>query len=457
MRSPAELAVTIPRRWAWALGIGVAVLLALLVWLLLAGRGAAPRVAETVRSAVAAAKRQVMGPVPLRMPTAPLPGEADGKSTHGVDEYETCGGTWVKANADGSVDDQVLKGSMRRDDAAKAVDRALAADARPAAQAARWILQAMGGDDDRHRALMASTAGCGAECPQAASVPAAAFDAVAASRESLARFATTTTDPAAYALAFRMCGSGRLRTGSCGLLSAEQWARLDPGNAAPWQDVFAAAQARKDSDAANEALHRIATSQRSDQRFFDLPGLLVDAAPDDDGLRNGVYMLAIEAIGVQAAWALPAYQPVMAACRRDVLRDSNRRQTCEAMAELMAEKSDTLIERGMGSAIGRQLGWPEARIERMRAEQSAYADSMSAGIEVRDAMGCEAIKRVTDDVRRKARLGEVGAMRDWLAHDAPPPDELLHHYREQRASAEQGKAYDAAQAASAAGAASAPN
>ena len=138
-----------------------------------------------------------------------------------------------------------------------------------------------------------------------------------------------------------------------------------------------------------------------------------------------------------------------------MLRDSNRRQTCEAMAELMAEKSDTLIERGMGGAIGRQLGWPEARVERMRAEQSAYADSMSAGIEMRDAMGCEAIKRVTDDVRRKARLGEVGAMRDWLAHDAPPPDELLRRHRaEQAASAEQGKANAAAQAASAA---SAPN
>jgi hypothetical protein len=451
VRFPAEPAVPIPRRWAWALGIGVAVLAGLLVWLLLAGRGAAPPVAESVQSALEAAQRRVMGPVPPAAPAAPAAREANGGPAHGVDEYEICGGTWVKANADGNVDDQALKGPMRRDDAARAVAQALAADARPVAQAARLVLQAMGGDDGR-RALIASMAGCGTEaCTAASGVPAAALDAATASRESLARLAAASADPAAYALAFRMCGSGAVRIGACGLLSAEQWARLDPGNAAPWQEVLAAAQARKDNAAANEALHRIATSQRSDQRFFDLAGLVVDAAPDDDSLRNGVFMLALETIGFQAAWAVPAYQPVLSACKREMLRDSNRRQTCEAIAELMAEKSDTMVERMMGGAVGRQLGWPEARIERMRAEQSAFAESMYAGIDMRDAMGCEAVKRLTDDVRRMARLGEVGAMRDWLAHDAPPADELLRRYRaEQRESADRNKAYAAAQAASAA-------
>ena len=88
------------------------------------------------------------------------------------------------------------------------------------------------GDDDRRRALMASSLGCGVEpCPAALTASAAAVDAVTEARESLARFAATTPDPAAYALAYRMCGSGRLRDGACGMLSAEQWARLDPGNA----------------------------------------------------------------------------------------------------------------------------------------------------------------------------------------------------------------------------------
>ena len=450
MRYPAELPVTIPRRWAWALGIAVALLAGLLVWLVLAGRSAAALAAPTAPGDLPATARRIMGPVPPQLTSVPPAPARAGESARGVDEYEICGGTWVKANADGNVDDAVLKGPTRRDDAAQAVDRALAVDPRPVAQAARLILELMNGGDDRRRALLASGADCSASgtCPPGWEAPAAAVGAVAASREALARSALTTTDPAVYALAFRVCGSGRLREGACALLSAEQWARLDPGNAAPWQDVFAASQARKDTTAADEALHRIATSQRSDQRFFDLPGLFIDAAPDDDGLRNGVFMLAVEAIGLQSAVSIPGHAQLVSACRREALRDSNRRQTCDAIAELLAQKSDTLIEHAMGGAVGRQLGWPDERIERMRAERQAFAASTYAGIEVRDAMGCDAIKRVTDDVRRKARLGEVGAMRDWLAHEAPPPDELLRRYRaEQR---EQVRALAAAPAASAA-------
>ncbi len=452
MRFPAELTVTIPRRWAWALGVGVAVLVGLLVWLLLLARGAAPPMAQTVRGADSA-ERRVMGPVPPRVTTAPPTRAASGETARGIEQYEICGGTWVKANADGNVDDEALKGPMRRDEAAQAVDRALAADPRPMAQAARLILEIMNGGDDQRRALLARGADCSASgaCPPGfAAPPAAAVSAMAASREALARSAATTTDPAVYALAFRVCASGGVRDGACALLSAEQWARLDPGNAAPWQEVFAAAQARRDNAAANEALHRIATSQRSNQRFFDLPGLLIDAAPDDDGLRNGVFLLAVEAIGLQSTVSLPSYAPFVSVCRREALRDSNRRQTCDSIADLLAQKSDTLLERAMGEAVGRQLGWPQERIERMRAEQDAFVTSKYAGIEPRNAMGCDAIKRVTDDVRRKARLGEVGAMHDWLAHEAPPPDELLRRYRDEQR--EQGKAAAAAQAASAASA-----
>ena len=457
MRFPAELTVTIPRRWAWALGIAVAVLVGLLVWLLLLAHGAAPAVAETARNGAAPAERRVMGPVPPRVTTTAPPARAvSGETARGIEQYEICGGTWVKANPDGNVDDEALKGPMRRDEAAQAVDRALAADPRPMAQAARLILEIMNGGDDQRRALMASGADCSASgaCPPGPAVPAAAVSAMAASREALARSALTTTDPAVYALAFRVCASGGVRDGACALLNAEQWARLDPGNAAPWQEVFAAAQARRDSAAANEALHRIATSQRSEQRFFDLPGLFIDVAPDDDGLRNGVFLLVIEAIGLQSTVSLPSYAPFASVCRREALRDSNRRQTCDSIAELLAQKSDTLVERAMGEAVGRQLGWPQERIERMRAEQDAFITSTYAGIEPRNAMGCDAIRRVTDDVRRKARLGEVGAMRDWLAHDAPPADELLRRYRDEQR--ERGKAAAASAAGQAASAASAP-
>ena len=444
MRSPAELAVTIPRRWVWALGVAIAVLVGLLGWLLLVGRVVAPGADETAQGIVGAGDRRVMGPVPLRLTTAPQHLAVAGDAARGVDEYEICGGAWVKANPDGSVDEQTLRDTMRRDEAALAVDRALAIDSRPLAQAARLLLGMIVGGDDRRRASMAGALGCGGEAcapTLAASGPDQdAEAAVAASREALARLAVTTTDPAAYAIAYRVCGP--VREGSCGMLSADQWARLDPGNAAPWYEVYAAAQKRKDSASANEALHRIATSQRSDQRVFEMAGMLIDAVPQDDALRNGAFMLAVEMIGVEVGWVAPAMQPLVAACRREPMRDSNRRQTCEAIADLLFQKSDTLIERSTGAVVGRQLGWSEERLDRMRAEHQAFAESSYAGIEPSRTMGCESIKRVADDLRRKARLGEVGAMREWLAREAPPSDELLRRYR----------AAQAAQAASAASA-----
>lgn len=422
MRSPAELAVTIPRRWAWALGVSVTMLVGLLVWLVLAARDAVPPVAETARSAVAAAQRRIMGPVPLRAEMV-TPQTVASVAIHDIDEYEVCGGTWVKVNADGEPDGTDMKRAIRRDDVIAAVDRTLAVDARPQAQAARLWLQMLGGGS------------------------------AAATRDSLARLAVASIDPVTYALAFHGCSGGRVRDGACALLSAEQWARLDPGNAAPWQAVFAAAQTRKDNAAANEALHRIATSKRSDQRTFDLLRLVLDAAPNDDALQNGVFALAVEVIGIQAAWSLPSYQPLVSACKTELLRDSNRRQTCEAMGELFAQRSDTLLERGIGVSVGRQLGWPEERIDRMRAEQAAYGNSMFDSTEPREAMGCTAIRRLNERFRRGARLGEVGAMHEWIAKEALSAEELLRRYRaEQRALAERANADAVARAASSASA-----
>ncbi|HKW82687.1 MAG TPA: hypothetical protein VJN68_02950, partial [Burkholderiaceae bacterium] len=438
--------------------VGVALLVALLGWLLFVGRASSASVSDTIIGALA--ERRVMGPVPLRSVDAPPPRASAGDPlTHGADEFEVCGGAWVKAGPDGNVADEALQGLARREEVARAVERALQADPRPVARAARIVLPLIDGSDgsdDRRRALMASLSDCDTQaCPQFAPPSRAAADGVAAVREALAQLALTANDAATYALAYRVCGAGRASAGgSCALISAEQWARLDPGNAAPWQEVFAAAQQRKDGAAANEALHRMATSQRSDQRPFLLPGLVADAAPQDDALSSGVLMLAMEAMSLQAMLSLPAHQPLVSACRSDALRDSNRRQTCEAIAELWADHADTLVERGMSGTLGGRLGWAEERIERMRAEQQVYAASQFAGIDRQNALGCESIKRMTSQLQRNARLGEVGAMREWLAREAPPPEELLRRYRaEKRESTERSKAVTAGQPASAASAA----
>lgn len=364
----------------------------------------------------------------------------------------------IDVQPDGSYDEAALRRALRRDEVADAVARALAADARPFAQGARLLLPLLA--DPPQRLLVA--AGASAAASGAEATP---FEQA---RDALARMATTTSDAAVYALAWRTCHQSR--DGACALLNAQQWARLDPGNAAPWLEVLAEAQQRRDRAAADEALHRIATSARSEQDLFRFAGLVLDAAPADEALQAGTWMLTAEAMGVSAAWVLPAYQPLVAACRGAVLQDANRRQTCQSVAELLTRRSDVVIERSIGITLARQLGWPDEEIERMRAEYDGYAESMrgerealaeslapsaaraaSASASAPDGMlRCDSLRRDLAVLRRHARLGEIGAMNEWLAHEAPPREELLRRYREaRRAQAEARRAQAEAQGASA--------
>jgi len=113
--------------------------------------------------------------------------------------------------------------------------------------------------------------------------------------------------------------------------------------------------------------------------------------PSDEASMPATLMLAIEVIGVEAAWSLPGYQALYDLCKTSTLRDANRRQTCTAVSELLVEHSDTLLERGIGIAIGKRLGWPDERIERLRGEQATYVDSLGASTAQAPADGCTGI------------------------------------------------------------------
>jgi hypothetical protein len=260
--------------------------------------------------------------------------------------------------------------------------------------------------------------------------------------------ATTTSDPRVYALAFNTCGRAQPTEGACQLLNPEQWARLDPGNATPWLFVLTQAGQRRDAVAQSEALFRISTSARSDQHFFAVPGLVIDHMPGDEASMPAALTLASEAIGVEAAWSLPGYQALYDWCKTSTLRDANRRQTCTAVAELLVEHSDTLLERSVGVGIGKRLGWSDERIERLRGEQAAYIDSLGASTAQTPVDGCSGIRRDLSTVNRHARLGEAGALREWVAQSGKTPEDFIRAEHDSRAKA--------AAAAAAASAASAP-
>jgi hypothetical protein len=336
----------------------------------------------------------------------------------GDDEVQVCGLGWVRAQADGSIGPSVLEQSARVTDARARIVASLRADKSELSQAA---------------GLWLSMLDAGADAAQI--------------RNALAQAVLSSTDPRAYALGFNVCRSNQRNEGACQMLSASQWARLDPGNATPWLTLLSEAKARKDRAAEDEALHHIGTAQRSDLGFFSVPALAANTAANDDLSVLAAWSVAVEMLGHAAAWGIPSYQHVVAACKGAALADPNRRQTCSAIADVLTDRSNSFIDRMMGVAIGKQLGRPAERREWQSDEYSAYIASVGVSSAGRQSLACPDLRRGLEEIRRTATLGEIGALREWVVQSGKKPEDFAREARVRQT--QQAREHARSQAASA--------
>ena len=136
-------------------------------------------------------------------------------------------------------------------------------------------------------------------------------------RDALADAARLTADPTVYAMATQACNRGgtQPRSASCGALSAQQMARIDPDNVIPWLHVAGEAVQRKDAGGAAEALYRASLANTSRVREFAFADLALSALPADwpalDAMRASAKVLEIH-----ASLALPAYLRRSSTARR---------------------------------------------------------------------------------------------------------------------------------------------
>ena len=425
--------VDLPRRWRWALASGSALVLMLLIALLAAGRRDD---ASTTLRPESRGPRASRAPVPLggaAAATAPVRAPPQPPATpvlaRDLDEVQVCGGAWVKRLPDGAPDSADIERATGLPEVRAQVIAALRADSRELAQATALWMDILGDSTPQRLIALAPSNGC--TDPACRAEPAMARQ-VEQARDALVRLAVSSTDPQVYALAFHACGKGG--TGACQLLSAAQWARLDPDNAAPWLAVLSAAKAGNDRAAQAEALHRIATARRSEQGFFTVPGLIAAAVPLDESSLLAASTMVFGVIGMQAVQNLPAYQEITSACKGAALRDANQRQTCAAIADVLADRSDTLIERAIGAGIGRQVGWPAERGERMRGEYASYlASTWPAQVDAFADTSCGVLQRSLDLIRRQALSGETGVLREWVAQSGKRPEDFAREERQREA------------------------
>lgn len=278
----------------------------------------------------------------------------------------------------------------------------------------------------------------------------------AAARDELASMAVSTRDARVYALAVQVCGRRYADTepGTCRMLSAQQWSRLDRDNAVPWLSVAAQASARQDVAAVADAMHHIATARTADTGWAVVPAMVLAHAPDGDAAMLGTFQLLGDVIGIQAAVAIPGYRAVTQYCGQEALRDANRRQTCVDIAEVLANKSTTMIDQAIGAAIGKRVGWSAERLAAFNAERDArYVIALLAFDQGPEALRCDSLARSLNYLREVAAHGEVEAQRLLIERSGMSVEELQRAYRARSdqlatAYAKQQAAEEAASAAS---------
>ena len=231
--------------------------------------------------------------------------------------------------------------------------------------------------------------------------------------EKLARLAVASTDPSTYALALYGC---RLNTddGACAQLSAKRWSQLEPNNAVPWFYLAENAASPKDEAALNEALFRASRAKTSDYHWSMVLAMAEHPAARELASAPRLVYLS-QLLGIYAALPAPPYLAVSQACSADRMADSTRMQQCLDLATMMTERSKSLIEFSLGTAIGERGGWPPDRVQQLRDEIDAISFIGQSEMLADDVHSCRFLELLEGRIGELNALGELPSARRKVA------------------------------------------
>lgn len=242
--------------------------------------------------------------------------------------------------------------------------------------------------------------------------------------EQLVRLAQGSGDAAVYGWALHACHDRKdvRPPNACLMLSYDHWAALAPSQAIPWLYI-ASDEARPRRVDPAEAIFRASRAETLGSTHALLPALVLGAQPADAGPVDRYAMLN-EALAVSAA--IGARMPYPSRyCATALLADANRRQQCEALGQLFANKAETVMDLVVAKGLGGSLGWPAERLRAIGDEAAALQGMAAAGRNAGGVpTGCAAIDRLVDQAREVARLGELGAAREAVRRSGKTMQEL---------------------------------
>jgi hypothetical protein len=229
--------------------------------------------------------------------------------------------------------------------------------------------------------------------------------------------AAGTGDPRVFVLGHALCQQSRTPRPACAALTAERWTQVDPGNGMPWIELLGQARARGDDAGVREAMARLAASASFSTRLWGPAGAVAAHLPVDGRDLAAAGDLVTRAIGQAAALPMPAFQPLMDVCRDEAGGDAERARQCRAISDAMYAHSDEMIPFALSGTLWQRTTGDASRRDLIRAERSVATAHWSPGT------GLAPCRDLRDQLRqadRKARLGEVEAMREESRKFVPP-------------------------------------
>jgi hypothetical protein len=252
-------------------------------------------------------------------------------------------------------------------------------------------------------------------------------------RDALVQLAVATRDPAIYAMAVYACNtySDPSPVGSCQQISLKGWTVLDADNAVPWLLLAGKAHAAHDAATESAAFVQAAGAHKSDAYNFSLYSFSESALPNDASPLER-WVLATEMMGIESATGAPHYASASKLCSADAMQDTEVRQHCDALAELLVSMGTTLADLSIGARIGARAGWATTRVtalaEQRDALMGAVTQATASGHD--DLWSCDAIRRGNAYMSQWARLGELGAARESLERSGETVPDLAQQQRD---------------------------
>lgn len=241
------------------------------------------------------------------------------------------------------------------------------------------------------------------------------------STEELVKLASASRDPQVYSLAFLSCHYAG--GGACDLLSAEQWATIEPDNGIPWLLMASAASARRDRVARDQAIYHAAAARRFDARLPDLLGMLQwpEIQSQAPQTRSS---LADQLTAAQMSLPMISYMPFIQFCSESSSAYEDR-TICGNLASLLLENR-TLLGFSTGVRLAELAGWGPDEVKALREKKTEYQSALTAVLQERDKFSsdCEDLAAFDRWAANYSRLGDRGVAMRFIGESRSSADGL---------------------------------